>query len=46
MNRKNLLMIPVFLFVTSWVFAQNTYSYGFNFDVKGYDRIRIFEKLN
>ena len=41
MNRKNLLMIPVFLFVTSWVFAQNTYSYGFNFDVKGYDVLPI-----
>ena len=39
MNKKILLMIPVFLLQTLWVFAQDTYSYGFDFDVKGYDVI-------
>ena len=41
MNKKILLMIPVFLLQTLWVFAQDTYSYGFDFDAKGYDVIPI-----
>jgi len=41
MNKKILLMLPVFLLLTSWVFAQDTYSYSFNNDVKGYDVIPI-----
>ena len=41
MNKKFLLMLSVFLLQTLWVFAQDTYSYGFDFDVKGYDVIPI-----
>jgi hypothetical protein len=41
MNKKILLVFPLFLLLTSWVFAQDTYSYGFNLDVKGYDVIPI-----
>lgn len=41
MNKKILLMLSVFLLQTLWVFAQDTYSYGFNLDVKGYDVIPI-----
>ena len=41
MNKKILLILPVFLLLTSWVFAQDTYSYSFNNDVKGYDVIPI-----
>ncbi len=41
MNKKILLVLPVFLLQTLLVFAQDTYSYGFNFDVKGYDVIPI-----
>lgn len=41
MNKKILLMLSVFLLQTLLVFAQDTYSYGFNFDVKGYDVIPI-----
>ena len=41
MNKKILLMLSVFLLQTLWVFAQDTYSYSFNNDVKGYDVIPI-----
>jgi hypothetical protein len=41
MNKKILIMLSVFLLQTLFVFAQDTYSYGFNFDVKGYDVISI-----
>jgi hypothetical protein len=41
MNKKILLILPVFLLLTSWVFAQDTYSYSFNNDVKGYDVMPI-----
>ena len=41
MNKKILLVLPVFLLQTLLVFAQDTYSYGFNLDVKGYDVIPI-----
>jgi len=40
--KKNLLLLPTFLFLFSLSsFAQDTYSYGFNLDVKGYDVIPI-----
>jgi hypothetical protein len=40
--KKNLLLLPTFLFLFSLSsFAQDTYSYGFNIDVKGYDVIPI-----
>jgi len=40
--RKNLLLLPTLLFLFSLSsFAQDTYSFGFNFDVKGYDVIPI-----
>jgi len=42
MNKKISLLLPTLLFLFSFsTFAQNTYSYGFNFDVKGYDVLPI-----
>jgi hypothetical protein len=40
--KKNLLLLPTFLFFFSLSsFVQDTDSYGFNFDAKGYDEIPI-----